>query len=175
VKVSLHSSSWMFPQDVSGYGYPLCRNFCESGRQCGHMDKCLRIPRICDIPEHILITRIVYKLAMRGDVLLIVSCKLGHSQSQSKKVKKSKSKSQSKKVKVKVKVTLRLTVSQSVSMSWCRAQIWDIWPEFFFLSKFLFCLFGAPSLTRGRVCHVSVFVIEVYHSLVYLQQYLHVH
>jgi hypothetical protein len=37
----------------------------------------------------------------------------------------------------------------------------------------MFCLFGAPSLTRGRVCHVSVFVIEVYHSLVYLQQYLH--
>jgi hypothetical protein len=28
-------------------------------------------------------------------------------------------------VKVKVKVTLQLTVSQSVSMSWCRAQIWD--------------------------------------------------
>jgi hypothetical protein len=24
--------------------------------------------------------------------------------------------------------------------------------------------FGAPSLTRGRVCHVSVFVIEVYNS-----------
>jgi hypothetical protein len=63
------------------------------------------------------------------------------------------------------------TDGQSVSMSWCQAQIWDIWPEFYF--KLLSCLFGAPSLTRGRVCHVSVFVIEVYHSLVYLQQYLH--
>jgi hypothetical protein len=40
-------------------------------------------------------------------------------------------------------------------------------------SKLLSCLFGAPSLTRGLVSHVSVFVIEVYHSLVYLQQYLH--
>jgi hypothetical protein len=42
-----------------------------------------------------------------------------------------------------------------------------------FFSRLLSCLFGAPSLTRGRACHVSVFVIEVYHSLVYLQQYLH--
>jgi hypothetical protein len=24
------------------------------------------------------------------------------------------------------------TDGQSVSMSWCRAQIWDIWPEIFF-------------------------------------------
>jgi hypothetical protein len=65
------------------------------------------------------------------------------------------------------------TDGQSVSMSWCQAQILDIWPEFPPPSKLLFCLFGAPSLTRGRVCHVSVFIIEVYHSLVYLQQYLH--
>jgi hypothetical protein len=43
----------------------------------------------------------------------------------------------------------------------------------FFFSKLLSCFFGAPSLTRSRVCHVSVFVTEVYHSLVYLQQYLH--
>jgi hypothetical protein len=43
---------------------------------------------------------------------------------------------------------------------------------FFSPSKLLSCLFGAPSLTRGWVCHVSVFVIEVYHSRVYLQQYL---
>jgi hypothetical protein len=27
---------------------------------------------------------------------------------------------------------LRLTVGQSVSMCWCRAQIWDFWPEIFF-------------------------------------------
>jgi hypothetical protein len=34
----------------------------------------------------------------------------------------------------------------------------DFWPEIFF-SKLLFWLFfGAPSLTRGRVCHLSVFV-----------------
>jgi hypothetical protein len=38
-----------------------------------------------------------------------------------------------------------------------------------FFSKLLSCFFGAPSLTRGRFCHVSVSVIEVYHSLVYLQ------
>jgi hypothetical protein len=32
---------------------------------------------------------------------------------------------------------------RSVSMSWCRAQ------------KFLSCPSGAPSLTRGRICHLS--------------------
>jgi hypothetical protein len=57
-------------------------------------------------------------------------------------------------------------------MSSCRAQSGTFDQSFFFQS---YCLvfFWAPPLTRGRVCHVSVFVIEVYHSLVYLQQYLH--
>jgi hypothetical protein len=69
----------------------------------------------------------------------------------------------------KVKVTLRLTVSQYVLVSSPnRGHLTRI-----FFSKLLFCLFGALSLTRGRVCHVSVFGIEVYHSLVYLQQHLH--
>jgi hypothetical protein len=64
------------------------------------------------------------------------------------------------------------TDGQSVSMSWCRAQIWDFWPENFFR---IYCLviFGAPSLTRGRVCHVSVFVIEVYSNLSLSTKYLH--
>jgi hypothetical protein len=57
------------------------------------------------------------------------------------------------------------TDGQSVSTSWCQALIWDFSPEKFSPPKFLSCLFGAPSLTRGRVCHVSVFVIEVYNSL----------
>jgi hypothetical protein len=43
-----------------------------------------------------------------------------------------------------------------------------LFTRFFFRS---YCLvsFGAPSLTRSRVCNVSVLVIEVYYSLVYLQ------
>jgi hypothetical protein len=41
--------------------------------------------------------------------------------------------------------------------------------DFFFLSYSLVIFFGAPSLTRGRVCLVSVFVIEVYSSLSFLQ------
>jgi hypothetical protein len=74
-------------------------------------------------------------------------------------------------VEVKVEVTLRLTVSQSVLVS--SPKLGHLTRIFLFPSKLLFCLFGAPSLTKGRVCHVSVFVIEVYHSLDYLQQYLH--
>jgi hypothetical protein len=54
------------------------------------------------------------------------------------------------------------TDSQSVSISWRRAQSGTFDKRFF--SKLLSCLFGAPSLTRGRVCHMSVFVIEVYNS-----------
>jgi hypothetical protein len=62
---------------------------------------------------------------------------------------------------VKVKVTLRLTVSQSVRLG-VEPNLGLLTRDFF--SKLLSCLLGAPSLTRGRVCHASVFVIEVYNS-----------
>jgi hypothetical protein len=52
---------------------------------------------------------------------------------------------------------------QSVSMSWCQAQSGTFDQRLFF-SKLPSCLFGAPSLRRGRFCHVSVVVIEVYNS-----------
>jgi hypothetical protein len=60
---------------------------------------------------------------------------------------------------VKVKATLRLTVNQSVCLG-VEPKYWILTRDFFFQS---YCLvfFGATSLTRGRVCHVSVFVIEV--------------
>jgi hypothetical protein len=44
---------------------------------------------------------------------------------------------------------------------------------FFSSQSYCFVLFGAPSLTRGRVWHVSVFVIEVYSSLSLSAKYLH--
>jgi hypothetical protein len=71
-----------------------------------------------------------------------------------------------------VKVTLRLTVSQSVCLG-VKPKSWTFDQNFFSPQITVLSFLGAPSLTRGRVCHVSVFVIEVYHSLVYLQQYLH--
>jgi hypothetical protein len=49
---------------------------------------------------------------------------------------------------VRVRVTLRLTVSQSVCL----------WPDILFGWKLQFSPYGAPSLTRGRVCHLSVIV-----------------
>jgi hypothetical protein len=68
----------------------------------------------------------------------------------------------SEKVTAKVKVTLRLTVSQSV----CRGvePNLELLTRDLFFSKLLSCLLGALSLTRGRVCHVSVFAFEVYNS-----------
>jgi hypothetical protein len=51
-----------------------------------------------------------------------------------------------------VRVTLRLTVSPSVLVS---SPVWGPWPDIYFDWKLLSYLFGAPSLTRGRVCHLS--------------------
>jgi hypothetical protein len=59
------------------------------------------------------------------------------------------------------------TGGQSVSMSWCRAQSGTFDQRFFFESYSL-VLFGAPSLTRGRVCHLSV-----YSQSTVVSQYLH--
>jgi hypothetical protein len=67
------------------------------------------------------------------------------------------------------------TDSQSVSTSWCRArfgtfdQRYFFFFFFFFFGKLLSCHLGAPSLTRSRVCHLSVFVTTVYFGMYYLQ------
>jgi hypothetical protein len=65
--------------------------------------------------------------------------------------------SQSECLGVEVEVTLQLTVSQYVKVS---SPLWDSWPNITFCPKVVFwnllsCLCGAPSLTRGRVCHLS--------------------
>jgi hypothetical protein len=55
---------------------------------------------------------------------------------------------------VKVKVTLRLTVSQSVSKSWCPAPSGAHDQIFVTVWQLRSCFCGAPSLMRGRVCHL---------------------
>jgi hypothetical protein len=50
-------------------------------------------------------------------------------------------------------VTLRLTVSLSVLLS---SPVWGLWPDIYFEWKLQSCPYGAPSLTRGWVCHLSV-------------------
>jgi hypothetical protein len=57
-------------------------------------------------------------------------------------------------VRVRVRVTLRLTVSQS-GPSWCRAPSVAHDQIFIPVRKLLSSLYGAPSLTRGRVCHLT--------------------
>jgi hypothetical protein len=52
-----------------------------------------------------------------------------------------------------VEVTLQLTVGQSVSISRYQAHS-TFCPKVVFW-KLLSCLYGVPSLTRGRVCHLS--------------------
>jgi hypothetical protein len=65
--------------------------------------------------------------------------------------------------KVKVKVKLRLTVSQSVCLG-VEPKYGTFDQSFFFFKVTVLSFIGAPSLTRGRVCHVSVLVFEVYSS-----------
>jgi hypothetical protein len=73
-------------------------------------------------------------------------------------------------VRVRIRVTLQLTVSQSVRHG--------VEPDLglltrdnlfiFFFGKLLSCHLGAPSLTRGRVCHLSV-----YSQSTVVRQYIH--
>jgi hypothetical protein len=63
---------------------------------------------------------------------------------------------------LRVRVTLQLTVSQSVCLG-VEPNLGLLTRDltsFFF--KLLSCHLGAPSLTRGRICHLSVFVNKVY-------------
>jgi hypothetical protein len=48
---------------------------------------------------------------------------------------------------------------RSVSKSWCRAQsgTFDQRYIYIFFESYSLVLFGAPSMTRGQVCHLSVF------------------
>jgi hypothetical protein len=64
-----------------------------------------------------------------------------------------------------VEVMLELTVGRSVGRSVSQyvkvsSPLWDLWPDITFCPmvvfwKFLSCLCGAPSLTRGRVYYLS--------------------
>jgi hypothetical protein len=65
---------------------------------------------------------------------------------------------------------------RSVLVSWCRAQIRTFDQRYyFFFESYSLVLFGAPSLTRGRVCHLSVYsqctVVSIYikylHTVLY--------
>jgi hypothetical protein len=67
-----------------------------------------------------------------------------------------------------VEVTLRL--SQSANMSWYRVPLWDLRPDIISCRNVAVwnlrsCIYGAPSLTRGRVCN-----LQCNHSMVRVAQ-----
>jgi hypothetical protein len=61
------------------------------------------------------------------------------------------------------------TDGQSVCLSWCRAPAGAHDQMFLLVWKLLSCPRGEPSLTRGRVCHLSVIVLVSMYK--YLQVY----
>jgi hypothetical protein len=60
----------------------------------------------------------------------------------------------------------------AVCLSWCRAPSGDHDQIFILVCKLLSCPYGASSLTRGRVCHLSVIVCS-FKSVVSIYNYLH--
>jgi hypothetical protein len=48
------------------------------------------------------------------------------------------------------------TDGQSASLSWYQAPIWGLWPDFYYCQTSAGFRYGAPSLTRGRVCLYNV-------------------
>jgi hypothetical protein len=56
------------------------------------------------------------------------------------------------------------TDSQSVSLG-VEPNLGLLTRDLFFLKKFLSCHLGAPSLTRGRVCHLSVYSSQYLHKI----------
>jgi hypothetical protein len=62
------------------------------------------------------------------------------------------------------------TDSQSVCLSWCRAPSGAHDQMFILVWKLQSCPYGAPSLTRGRVCHLSV-IVDSKSLLVYTNTY----
>jgi hypothetical protein len=69
-------------------------------------------------------------------------------------------------VRVRVRVTLRLTVSQSVYLG-VEPHSGLMTRYSFLIEKLQSCSYGAPSLTRGWVCHLSVIVSSIVHCHLY--------
>jgi hypothetical protein len=70
-------------------------------------------------------------------------------------------------VRVRVRVTLRLTVSRSVCLG-VDPNYGTFDHRFFFFESYSLVIYGAPSLTRGRVCHVSVLSLKSIVVSIYL-------
>jgi hypothetical protein len=84
----------------------------------------------------------------RSFFLKSLSCHLGAPSLTRGRVSKSKS--------VRVRVTLQLTVSQSVRLG-VEPNLGLLTRDVFFFLSYSLVLIGAPSLMRGRVCHLSVY------------------
>jgi hypothetical protein len=60
-----------------------------------------------------------------------------------------------------------MTEGQSASLSWCQAPIWDLRSHLLFLWQMRVCCYGAPSMTRGRVCLLQCTCIITFYMLLH--------
>jgi hypothetical protein len=57
------------------------------------------------------------------------------------------------------------TEGQSASLSWNKAPIWGLRPDFYYYLTIAVSLYGAPSLTRGRVCLLQCTIYNIFYCL----------
>jgi hypothetical protein len=59
------------------------------------------------------------------------------------------------------------TDGQSASLSWNKAPIWGLRPDFYYCLTSAVFLYGAPSLTRGRVCLLECTIYNIFYCLIF--------
>jgi hypothetical protein len=57
------------------------------------------------------------------------------------------------------------TDGQSASLSWSKAPMWDLRPDFYYCLTIAVFWYGAPSLTRGRVCLLQCTTYNIFYCL----------
>jgi hypothetical protein len=57
------------------------------------------------------------------------------------------------------------TDGQSASLSWNKAPIWGLRPDFYYCLTIADFLYGTPSLTRGRVCLLLCTMCNIFYCL----------
>jgi hypothetical protein len=64
-----------------------------------------------------------------------------------------------------LRVSYITTDGQSANLSWYQDPIWGLWPDFYHCQTIAGFWYGAPSLTRGRVCLLQCTMYNTFYCL----------